>query len=266
MTIRMLTGLSSHLDFKLSKKERAFAHEHVRLAYSEAHKFSRRTGIPYDDLIGAAHIGLCKGAKRFDTSMGFKPSTYLVSLIRGELLHHCRDKTYLLRISHRMRELWMKGRKHLPFGRSDQFIADDLQIELSEWLECRHVCSGPPLQLNETVHEVTSPGYHGKPQLVEDDRTEAYTDAARLAWDNAPKTGAKLFWGCQGVGGSGNRIEALEHLIDAACDVLDGFGLPDVDSADEVLVAASYGGDENEAILHFEDFDMGNGRIQASLF
>ena len=259
--------MSSHLDFQLSKEEQAFAHEHVRLAYSEAHKFSRRTGIPYDDLIGAAHIGLCKGAKRFDTSMGFKPSTYLVSLIRGELLHHCRDKTYLLRISHRMRELWMRGRKHLPFGRSDQFIADDLKVELSEWLECRHICSGPPLQLNETVHEVTSPGYHGRPQLTEDDRTEAYLDAARLAWDNAPKTGAKLFWGCQGVGGAANRVEALEKLIDAACDVLDGYGLPDADSEDAApLIAASYGGDDDVAILHFEDVDMGHGRIQRSLF
>lgn len=259
--------MSSHLDFKLSEDEQAFAREHVRLAYSETHKFSRRTGIAYDDLIGAAHIGLCKGAKRFDPSMGYKPSTYLVSLIRGELLHHCRDRTYLLRISHRIRELWMKGRKHIPFGHSDQFIADDLQIELSEWLECRHICSGPPLQLNETVHEVTSPGYHGKPQLYEDDRTEAYMDAARLAWDNSPKIGARLFWGCKGVGGTGDRIEALEHLIDSACDVLDGYGLPDIDSQDSaVLIAASYGGEDEAAELHFEDVEMGNGRVQGSLF
>lgn len=259
--------MSSHLDFQLTKEQQAFAHEHVRLAYSECHKFSRRTGISYDDLIGAAHIGLCKGAKKFDPAMGYRPSTYLVSLIRGELLHHCRDRTYLLRISHRFRELWMKGRKHLPYGRSDQFIADDLKVELSEWLECRHVCSGPPLQLNEQVHEVTSPGYHGKPQLTEDDRTEAYLDAARLAWDNSPKVGAKLFWGCKGVGGSENRIEALELLIDAACDVLDGYGLPDIDSEDSApLIAASYGGDDSSTTLHFEDVELAPGRIQKSLF
>lgn len=259
--------MSNHLDFTLTKEQQDFAASHVRLAYSEAHKFSRRTGISYDELIGAAHIGLCKGAKRFDPDMGYKPSTYLVSLIRGELLHHCRDRTYLLRISHRMRELWMRGRKHLPFGRSDQYIADDLKIELSEWLECRHVCSGPPLQLNETVHEVTSPGYHGKPQIVEDDRTEEYLDAARLAWDNAPKVGAQLFWGCQGVGGYDNRVEALEMLLDAACDVLDGYGLPDVDSDDAApLVAASYGGDDDSTDLKFEEIDYGNGRIQPPLF
>jgi len=255
------------MDFTLTAEQAAFAQEHVRLAYSEAHKFSRRTGIGYDELIGAAHIGLCKGAHRFDPSMGYKPSTYLVSLIRGELLHHCRDRTYLLRISHRMRELWMKGRKHLPFGRSDQFIANDLGVDLSEWLECRHVCSGPPLQLNETVHEVQSPGYHGQPQVTEDDRTEAYLDAARLAWDSSPRTGAKLFWACQGVGGADRRVESLEHLIDLACDVLDGYGLPDIDSEDSSpLVAASYGGDDEATVLHFEDEELGNGRIQAGLF
>ena len=166
-----------------------------------------------------------------------------------------------------MRELWMRGRKHLPFGRSDQFIADDLKIELSEWLECRHVCSGPPLQLNETVHEVTSPGYHGKPQLIEDDRTEAYLDAARLAWDNAPRIGAKLFWGCQGVGGYESRVEALEQLISSACDVLDGRGLPDLESSDDTpLISASYGGLDDATTLVFEDVDLGNGRVQASLF
>jgi len=32
------------------------------------------------------------------------------------------------------------------------------------------------------------------------------------------------------------------------------------------LIAASYGGDDDAAILHFEEIDMGNGRVQGSLF
>ena len=259
--------MAGHLDFQLNDEQAAFAGEHVRLAYSEAHKFSRRTGIPYDDLIGAAHIGLCKGAKKFDPSMGYKPSTYLVSLIRGELLHHCRDKSYLLRISHRLRELWMKGRKHLPYGRSDKFIADDLGVTLEEWLECRHVCSGPPLQLNDTVHEVTCPGYHGKPQIVEDDRTELYLDAVRMAWDNSPQTAAKLFWTNRGLGLPQDKVASLEAILEAACDVLDGYGLPDCSDDDLApLRAATYGGEEQEVSLVFEDTDLGNGRIQPTLF
>lgn len=256
--------MAGHLDFKLSDEQRAFAAEHVRLAYSEAHRFSRRTGIPYEDLVGAAHIGLAKGAHRWDASRGYKPSTYLVSLIRGELLHFARDKTYLLRISHRMRELWMKGRKHLPFGRSDQFIADELNVELAEWLECRHVCSGPPLQLNEQIHDVTSPGYHGRPQVTEDDRTDAYLQAVQSAWESQPRKAASLFWGQKGLGAPDERLASLEALIETSCDLLDGLEVCPVD--ERSLSAASYGGDEEKLSLIFEDEDLGNGRVQGSLF
>ena len=258
--------MSGHLDFKLNKEQQAFAAEHVRLAYSEAHKFSRSTGIAYEDLVGAAHIGLAKGAYGWDESRGFRPSTYLVSKIRGELLHYCRDRTYLLRFSHRMRELWMKGRGFIPFGHSDQYIADQLKIELSEWLEVRHLLSGPPLQLNDTVHEVSCPGYHGKPQIIEDDRTQAYLDAVRMSWDNAPRTGAKLFWAVQGLGGADARVEALEELISSACSVLDGQGLPAGDEDDLPLSAASYDGQEDAMVYTFDDEDLGNGRVQGALF
>ena len=254
------------LGFQLNDEQRAFAAEHVRLAYSETHKFSRRTGISYEDLIGAAHIGLAKGAYGWDASLGYKPSTFLVAKIRGELLHHCRDRTYLLRISHRLRELWMRGRKFIPYGHSDIYIAKKLGIELEEWLECKHVCSGPPLQLNETVHEVTCPGYHGKPQIVEDDRTGAYLDAVRMVWENSPKVAAKLFWACKGLGMAETRVECLESMVEAACDVLDGYGLPAGEEEDLPLRAASYDGTTDQIDLHFEDEDLGNGRIQGSLF
>lgn len=256
---------SGHLDFQLNDKQRAFAAEHVRLAYSEAHKFARRTGIPYEDLVGAAHIGLAKGAYKFDPTMGYKPSTYLVSLIRGELLHHCRDRTYLLRISHRMRELWMKGRKFIPYGYNDDYIAKQLEVPLSEWLECRHVCSGPPLQLNETVHDVTSPGYHGKSRMIEDDRTEVYIDAIRRAWVSQPKTASKLFWGLKGLGMPQDRIDALESLLEVACDILDGSGVPASNLEELPIKAATYDGGEEVQIV-VEDKDLGNGRIQRSLF
>ena len=258
--------MASHLDFTLTKEEAEFAATHVRLAYSEAHKFSRRTNIPYDDLIGAAHIGLCKAAKRFDPSRGFKVSTYAVSLIRGELLHFCRDQSYLIRISHRFRELWMKGRKHIPYGRSDAFIAKELGVELSEWLECRHICSGPPLQLNETVHDVQAPGYHGKPQIVEDDRTATYVDAVRMSWENQPKKAAQMFWGCSGMGRSSDRRSSLEAIVEMAIDILDGNPIVVVDPINETLAAASCEGPDAELSLTFEEEDLGNGRVQPSVF
>ena len=257
--------MSGHLDFQLTKKQQAFAAEHVRLAYSEAHRFSRRTGISYEDLIGAAHIGLAKGAHRFDPAMGYKPSTYLVSLIRGELLHYCRDRTYLLRISHRLRELWMRGRKMIPYGHSDIEIAKELGVELTEWLECRHVCSGPPVELNDTVHEIDSPGYHGKTRLVEDDRTATYLDAVKQSWEAQPSRGAQLFWHVRGhLGDQETRVSALSDLLEAANEVLEGGELAHMETAP--LVAASLGGDHKEVELTFEDEDLGNGRIQPSLF
>ena len=257
--------MSNHLDFRLTKEQQDFAAEHVRLAYSEAHRFSRRTGIAYEDLIGAAHIGLAKGAHRFDPAMGYRPSTYLVSLIRGELLHYCRDKTYLLRISHRLRELWMKGRKMIPYGYSDTEIAKRLNVELTEWLDCRHVCSGPPVQLNETVHEITSPGYHGTPQVVEEDRTESYVDAIKASWESQPAKAATLFWNVRGhVGNAEDRITSLMSILDGADKILNGGDLAALETTP--LRAASFGGDEPEVVLTFEDEDLGNGRVQPSLF
>lgn len=253
--------MSGHLDFKLTKEQAAFAAEHVRLAYHEAHRFARRTGINYEDLVGAAHIGLAKGAHRFDPAMGYKPSTYLVSLIRGELLHYCRDKTYLLRISHRMRELWMRGRKLIPFGHSDLKIAEELKVELSEWLECRHVCSGPPVPLNDAVHEISSPGYHGKTQLSEDDRTQDYVDAIQDAWESMPSVSASLFWNTKGHRANAEaRVNALNKMFDHASAVLDGDAVPEIEVAP--LVAASCGGDEPDVELLFEDEEISEGRIQ----
>jgi transcriptional regulator with XRE-family HTH domain len=48
-----------------------------------------------------------------------------------------------------MRENWLKGRKLIYKGKTDQEIADILGIKLSEWLETRVTCSGPPLELKE---------------------------------------------------------------------------------------------------------------------
>ena len=219
--------MAGHLDFKLTKQQQAFAAEHVRLACHEAHRFSRRTGIAYEDLVGAAHIGLAKGAHRFDPGLGYKPSTYLVSLIRGELLHYCRDKTYLLRISHRVRELWLQGRGFIPLGHSDQQIADALQVELAVWLECRQVCSGPPVPLNEAVHEIASPGAHGRPQLIEDDRTGGYLAAVRQAWDANPHDASTLFWSIRGsLGAIEQRQRALVRVLEAAALAIDDVALP----------------------------------------
>ena len=256
--------MAASLGFVLTEEQQAFAAEHVRLAYREAHRMAKRTGIAYDELQGAAIIGLCKGAATFDASMGWKPSTYLCPKIRGELLHYCRDKTYLLKIPHRVRELWMRGRKYLPFGRSDQWIAEELQVPLEEWLDCRSICSGPPLELNDTVHEVQALGKYGENKMKESDRTEAYLEAAEAAWRALPSSANALFWSVKGAANAKLRSDAVEQLLGATMDALAGADLPEPEAVP--LAAACYGDDDSDKLLVFEAEDLGNGKTQLSLF
>ena len=140
----------------MNAEQRAFACEHLNLARHQAHRFARRTGVPFDELIGPAFEGLCKGAIGFDPSLGWKPSSYLVPKVKGELLHHVRDHGHLLRISHRMRELWMKARRPIALGNSDADIALGLGIELGEWLDVRQACGQRPVPLEEEPPAVPS--------------------------------------------------------------------------------------------------------------
>ena len=160
-----------------------------------------------------------------------------------------------------MRELWMRGRKFLPFGHSDQYIADQLKVELSEWLECRHICSGPPLQLNETVHRPELPQLS---RQAPHRRRRPHRGLPRRrppGMEQRTQDRSEAVLGLPRVGGYEARVEALEAVIQAACDVLDGHGLPAGDEEDMPLRAATYGGPEDEVSLHFEDEELGNGRI-----
>ncbi len=124
---------------------------HVPLAQRQARRFAVRHGLEYDDLLGPAYEGLCKAALGFDPSLGHRPSSYVVPKVQGELLHHLRDTGFVLQISHRLRELWLRAREPLARGLSDAQIAAELGVSLALWQECRLACGQPPLPLHE-VH------------------------------------------------------------------------------------------------------------------
>ena len=105
--------------------------------------------MPVDDLLGPAYEGWCTGAIDFDPSLSHRPSSYLVPKVKGELLHHLRDTGFCLRISHRLRELWIKARKYVAQGLSDQQIAEQLGVPLEKWLDCRNACGQRPVPLHE---------------------------------------------------------------------------------------------------------------------
>ena len=134
---------------QLNAEQRRFAECHLNLARQQARRFAVRHGLIYEEALSAAYEGLCKAALDFDASRGHRPSSYIVPKVKGELLHHLRDTGFLLRISHRARDLWMKARRPIALGCSDADIALALKIELGEWLEVRYACGMRPVPLEE---------------------------------------------------------------------------------------------------------------------
>ena len=122
---------------------------HLGLAQQQARRFALRHGLAYEDLLGPAYEGLCKAALRFEPQRGHRPSSYVVPKVRGELLHHLRDTGFAIRISHRLRELWIRARSLVAAERSDGEIAAALGVPLEQWIECRLACGQPPLPLEE---------------------------------------------------------------------------------------------------------------------
>lgn len=171
--------------FQMNREQQRLAAENLNLARREAWRIQRSTGIEYGTLESVAFEGLCKAAYRYDpekphpvTGKSMKFSSLAIPTIRGELLHWVRDKTYAVRLSHKMRERWVKGRKLLYRGSTDLEVAEALGITKEEWLEVRKVCSGPPLELKEQANP-TEPLEAG-----EVDFAAIYLDSARDAIDS----------------------------------------------------------------------------------
>jgi RNA polymerase sigma-B factor len=233
----------------MNREQQKLAADNLNLARREAWRIQRSTGIDYHTLESVAFEGLCKAAYRYDperphptTGKSMKFSSLAVPTIRGELLHWVRDKTYAMRLSHKMRERWVKGRKLLYRGATDIEIAKALDITREEWQEVRKVCSGPPLELKEQARP-TEPLEAG-----EIDFGQMYLDMAEQAIDHVDHVeviGAMEIY----LSGTGDRVptEAVDELLNAAgCHVID-WGSLDLD-----------------LVNGYED--LGNGRVQGSLF
>ena len=57
-----------------------------------------------------------------------------------------------MRLTHRMRETWVKGRRMLNRGMTDIEICEELEIDLKEWQDTKSACSGPPLELKDQAN------------------------------------------------------------------------------------------------------------------
>ena len=150
---RPLSRAKSPAPRQLNPEQRQFALTHLNLARQQARRFAIRHGMAYEEVLGAAYEGLCKAALGFDASLGHRPSSYIIPKVKGELLHHLRDTGFLLRISHKMRELWMRARRPIALGLPDAEIAAVLGIELPDWLEVKQACGLRPMPLDADLDQ-----------------------------------------------------------------------------------------------------------------
>lgn len=235
----------------MSREQQKLAADNLNLARKEAWRIQRSTGIDYHTLESVAFEGLCKAAYRYDasrphpiTGKSMKFSSLATPTIRGELLHWVRDSTYAVRLSHKMRERWVKGRKLLYRGSTDLEVAEQLEINVEDWIEVRKVCSGPPLELKEQA----KPTEALEPSEVDFSRMYlkmAEEAIAQLGGEHSETISQIDIY----LSGIGRRIPktAINDLLNAA-------GCHSTDWVDE----------EFELIDGWED--LGSGRLQGSLF
>ena len=96
--------------------------EHLPLARNLATRFLNR-GIPYDDLVQVAALGLVHAVDRFDPDREAAFTTFATPTILGEIKRHFRDRSWDLRVPRRLQELHLElntvvGRLSQQYGRS----------------------------------------------------------------------------------------------------------------------------------------------------
>jgi RNA polymerase sigma-B factor len=80
---------------------------HLGLAHHLARRFANR-GIPLEDLVQVASLGLVNAVDRFDPSRGLEFSTFATPTIVGELKRWFRDKGWSVRVPRQVQELHVR--------------------------------------------------------------------------------------------------------------------------------------------------------------
>jgi RNA polymerase sigma-B factor len=123
---------------------------HRPVAQHIAHRFRRRGDNP-DDIEQVATLGLILAVDRFDATRGADFLSFAVPTITGEVLRYFRDRSTLIRVPRRIRELQALvhdaaaelGQRHGRAARPSE-IARLLDVDLEVVLEC--------LQATKTVY------------------------------------------------------------------------------------------------------------------
>ena len=114
--------------------------KHLGLAHCAARRQQQRGPEEFDDLLQESRVGLIRGVDRLDPQRRVKPSSYLLSRATGQILHYRRDRSRMVRIPWRLRDLYAAGMKiqrereqNQQPSLSDQELATELSVRPERW-------------------------------------------------------------------------------------------------------------------------------------
>ncbi len=136
----------------------------IGLVRKESHRWLRRSGETFDDLMQVGTLGLIRAIERFDLQKGFAFSSFAVPYIRGEIQHYLRDKGAVVRIPRRWQTLQGQSARAIRQLQSDlnrrpndREVAAELNITVEEWHQVRIASSNRNLiSLDVPVQESDS--------------------------------------------------------------------------------------------------------------
>lgn len=130
--------------FRLSGDEairNRLVERYTGFAVALARRFENR-GVPLDDLVQVAHVGVLNAVARFDPDRGVNFTTFATPTVLGEIKRHFRDKTWTVRVPRGIKDLHVRvapavNDLHQVLGRSPSVaeIANHLNSSEDDVLE-----------------------------------------------------------------------------------------------------------------------------------
>ena len=106
---------------------------HLSLAVTVARRYRGR-GVPLEDLVQVASIGLIKALDRYDAARNVEFSTFAVPTIAGEIKRYFRDNSWHIKVPRRLQDLAMaamRARRDLAQTLSRAPTVADLAVHLA---------------------------------------------------------------------------------------------------------------------------------------
>ncbi|WP_432560911.1 sigma-70 family RNA polymerase sigma factor [Kineococcus sp. SYSU DK003] len=153
--------------------------DHLGLARALAWRYRNR-GIPAEDLVQVASLGLVKAAQRFRPESGHEFCAYATPTITGELRRHFRDHGWFVRPPRRLQELRSRLLQE-DDAAPDEVVAQRLGASVEEVREARRASNGySAISLDAPQHAEDDSTVLGDVLAPDGDRTRAVDDLLSL--------------------------------------------------------------------------------------